>query len=208
MLCYNRTGDNMFEDTSRELDTKVFEQLKLYIGLKESVHLDGFLDNPKLRRKYRNEYQDLCEYLKQNPKRREDTLEENVTYCDLLWFNFFDNLSSSEESRKKIMNQYGITEFAKLSFQELYDILNQCTREDQERKSQIEGHKKRQSEYYSEAEKMQQKNNERFADMIRDTEEKFENIDFDRFNASLEMMEMLDGSKNSETSQSTKAARK
>ena len=100
MLCYNRTGDNMFEDTSRELDTKVFEQLKLYIGLKESVHLDGFLDNPKLRRKYRNEYQDLCEYLKQNPKRREDTLEENVTYCDLLWFNFFDNLSSSEESRK------------------------------------------------------------------------------------------------------------
>ena len=198
----------MFEDTSRELDTKVFEQLKLYIGLKESVHLDGFLDNPKLRRKYRNEYQDLCEYLKQNPKRREDTLEENVTYCDLLWFNFFDNLSSSEESRKKIMNQYGITEFAKLSFQELYDILNQCTREDQERKSQIEGHKKRQSEYYSEAEKMQQKNNERFADMIRDTEEKFENIDFDRFNASLEMMEMLAGSKNSETSQSTKAARK
>ena len=101
----------MFENEDRKIDTKVFEQLKLYISSKESVDLDKFLNSPELRKKYRVEYQELCEYLKQNPKKRSDSLELNIKYCDIAWYAFFDTLTSIEERRKKVINQYSITQY-------------------------------------------------------------------------------------------------
>ncbi len=194
----------MFENEDRKIDTKVFEQLKLYISSKESVDLDKFLNSPELRKKYRVEYQELCEYLKQNPKKRSDSLELNIKYCDIAWYAFFDTLTSIEERRKKVINQYSITEFSKLSHQELYDIVHQCTREEMERERQVDASM---PQNYSGTKKIRQEIDNRFIDAIHNTEEEYKKINFDRFNTMLETMIKQDSAKKPETTDSKKIAK-